>query len=130
MSGDAFLLQQLLGGSGSGWVSVAFLVSLFAVLAFRPERIHRQWLFRVACGLLALSIALPPLVTFGATFGFDVFFAPGRSPGRFGEVPWALQLAQTCGPLLLGSGVFCGLWSLIPPKHSPGPTQPTRHPLE
>lgn len=130
MPRELFLLQQLLGASGSSWISVALMIALFTILAFRPERVHRHGMFRLACGLLALSIAVPPLMTFAAMFSLETYLSLGPSSGRMGQGTWLLQLAQACGPMLAGGGVFCGLWSLLPVESHTGFVRPTRHPLE
>ena len=60
-------LRQFLG-SGQAWLQVGFLLCLFAVLLFRPERIRSPGLFRWAVLLFALSVVVPHVLTFCFAF--------------------------------------------------------------
>jgi hypothetical protein len=57
-------LGQLLGGVQQVWLQVALLVSVFAVLTWRPERIRNASLFHVACLLFALALIAPGILPF------------------------------------------------------------------
>jgi hypothetical protein len=130
MSNELFFLQQLFGGAGASWVSTVLLICLFVVLAFRPERIHNLGLFRLACVLLALAIAMPPLVSLAVVFSQNTSGSSGRPFSPMSGMAWALQLAHACGPVLTGGGVLCGLFSMIASERREAPAQPVRHPLD
>lgn len=129
MSNELIFLQQLFGGAGTNWVSGLLLLCLFVVLAFRPERIHHRWLFRFACVLLALAIAMPPLVSLAVVFSHSVA-SYGWSSSSLSGMVWTLQLANACGPVFAGGGVLCGLFSMIAPGRAEAPAKPMRHPLD
>ena len=60
---DEFLyMRQLLGRGDTDWLKFVLLLGLLVVLTYRPERIHRPVAFKWACWLIALSIAVPPVL--------------------------------------------------------------------
>ena len=52
---------NLIGGMTQVWLNVAFIVCLFTVLIFRPERITNRSLLKLAAFLFAASLLFPPL---------------------------------------------------------------------
>jgi hypothetical protein len=44
-----------------GPIAVVYLVSVFAVLVFKPDAIHRKWAFRLSVASFALFLGLPCL---------------------------------------------------------------------
>lgn len=143
MSNSLFesMLYSQLGGGGLGglfggqiWLYVAYLVCLFAVIIYKPERIRNLSMYRRACYLFAISLLLPSLInlamgTLMAGSGGGPFISRGSSPA------WAqpgvpmpggsqldstfimqvtLQILNTFGPVLFGISVLCALISLVP----------------
>ena len=80
MQNELYYLMQLLGG-GQGLLQVAFLAGLLLIPVFKPERIHKPGLFKVACLLFAISIMAPSAISliFSSIPGF-----PGFPSGALG----------------------------------------------
>ncbi len=106
------MLSQLFGGMTQVWLNVAFIVCVFAVLTFRPERIVKMALFQVGCFLFALSIIAPHLGMFllGEATG------PTRSMGGnlFGEITLSMKIITVLAPILFSVGFLTTVTSLIP----------------
>ena len=136
---ELLYFRQFLGG-GQGLLQAGFLVGLFLVVIFRPERIRLHSVFIMAFVLFGFSIIAPSALT--ALFAvFDAPMGSYRSSSAESRALLALQTAV--GPGLFGLSVVLGLLSLIPaPRpqrrygHSLPPTietaelQPPKHPLE
>ena len=121
-------LKQFLGGGGQGWLLFGFLLCLFAVLLFRPERIRSAGLFGWACARFALSVIAPPVLTYCYGYLQNIEGTSSRPGG--GAMSLWLPVQQLAGPLLFGLSLIFGLLALMPrsaPQSRPGPT---KHPLE
>lgn len=123
-----FYLRQLLG-SGQGWLQVGFLLCLFAVLLFRPERIRSPALFRLALLLFVLSVIVPHVLTFCFAFlqyihdDFSITFGKGSN--------WLLVTLQgASGPILLGLSLILAFEALSPGSPPQRRASPVKHPLE
>ena len=57
-------ITQLLGGVTQVWPNVTFIICIFVILLFKPERIAKSSLFWLGCVLFALSLIAPTLSTF------------------------------------------------------------------
>lgn len=131
MPQELLYLRQLLGNSGQGWLQVTLLGFLFLVLVFRPERISNRSLFRVACLLFALSIIVPPVLTFSVSFLTDVATPSQRNyGGMMGESPLMWSLTRALETVLFGTSAMCGLLSLIPGRERKSPLEAAKHPLD
>ena len=131
MPQELFYLRQLFGGSAQGWLQVTLLGFLFLVLVFKPDRIHNRSLFRVACLLFALSVIVPPVLTFGVSFLADGATSSYRNYGpTMGESPLMLSLTGVWAPVLCGTSAMCALLSLIPGREGKSPFEAAKHPLD
>lgn len=131
MPQELLYMRQLLGGGGQGWLQVTLLAFLFLILVFKPERIERPGLFKVACLLFVLSIVLPSVVTMSLSLvaggAMSSYF---RGSGMASEVPILVSLITLFEPALLAASVMSGLMALFPVRGSHSTTKPARHPLE
>jgi len=130
MRNELYVLKQIFGDIGLGWLYAACLLGLIAVLAFRPERIRLPALFRWACVLFALSIIVPPALSglFGFLQGMDGGYGSMRGPGDFWVIVY--PLLNAAGPVLLGISIICALVAISPGPRYSAAAQPPRHPLE
>jgi hypothetical protein len=106
---DIFL-QQTFGnllGATEIWLGVAYLVCMFAVLAFRPEQIENVVLFRLSYILFALFLILPSAVNALASLSMMGGMGVGRQGGE-GAIG-IIQLSGVFGKILLGGSIICGL---------------------
>jgi hypothetical protein len=123
---EMLYLRQLFAG-GQAWLQLGFLLFLFGVLLFKPERIRLPGLFQWAWMLFALSVMAPPLLTF-CVWLFQVTGAPSARSGGPTSLLLALEIAS--GPVLLGLSLIFAFLALSPIPR-PGPRLgPTKHPLE
>lgn len=139
MPGTLLLLGQSLSGSGQGWVhishqgwiQVSLLVFLFLIVVFKPERIYRMTLFKVACFLFVGSIVVDPVLTL-----FLSLFAGGlggSSPGvgaMLGRSPILFSLVITLRQVLFGASMLLAFMALFPNSGNEQRTEPARHPLD
>ncbi len=124
---ELYFLKQFLG-TGQGWLTVGFLLCLFAVLLFKPERIRSAGLFAWAWLLFALSIIAPPVLTFCLQFLQIVDGSPSRPGGEIGSLLLALQ--GVSGPVLFGLSLMLAFLALNPSSRPRSHMGPTKHPLE
>jgi hypothetical protein len=130
MPQELMYLQQLLGRSGEGWLSVTLLVGLLLALIFRPNTIHNLFLFRAACWLLALSVVIPPMSNLMISlFGVSRSGA-FRMGTSFSEAQLLVACTNTLGFIMQGASILCGLFSLLPPISRQSYANPVKHPLE
>ncbi|NOZ41040.1 MAG: hypothetical protein GXP24_12570 [Planctomycetes bacterium] len=66
---------QLFSGMTQIYLNVAFIVCIFGILSFKPERINKVSLFKTGCLLFALSLIMP---TIGTIFPVDAFDSTPR----------------------------------------------------
>ena len=110
------VLAQLFGGMTQVWLNVAFIVCIFGVLAWKPERIVNLSSFRVACLLFALSILAPSFGVFVLDSATDVGGARGRSP--FGEITTTMKIVNLLPPLFFACAFLAAISSLLPTRES------------
>jgi hypothetical protein len=120
-------MLQLLNQTGNGWLTAALLTGLLLALLFKPERIYSWALMRLSCWLLAVSIAIPPMLN---------AYMPSLANGfsfQSSRIGISEYLIMPCicalGPILVGTSVICGLLAMIPTGYRP-PLTPPKHPLE
>lgn len=105
-------LTQLFGGMTQVWLNVAFLVCVFGVLMFKPERIVNIASFRSACLLFALSLIAPSLGMFLVDTATDTKRPPMANP--FGDVTLTMKIVNLLAPSLFAGAFLAGISSLIP----------------
>jgi hypothetical protein len=127
MSEELFYRGLLLGG-GHGWLSFAFLLCLFGVFLFRPERIRSPELFRLAWLFFALSIIVPPVLM--SCFSFFQFTGSSSFRSPRGMTSLLLTVQGTSGPLLLGLSLIFAFLALSPRSRTRHGESPVKHPLE
>jgi hypothetical protein len=130
MPQELFLLKQLLGG-GEGWLQAAYVLGLFAILVYRPERIRIPGLFSFGCIVFALSVAVPPALAglLGLLAGGWNALGSSRGSSSSGWVHVA-PLLSAAGPVLLGISLVCVLIAICPAPVVSSRLQPPRHPLQ
>jgi len=112
--GSIMMLGQMLGGATRVWLEFAFLISLFAVLIFRPERIRSLNLFQTACGVVALSMILPSLLVFAMdTSQKATAFGSGMQASSQ-DIGLVVKLLTAAGPILFSLAFLCAVFSLMP----------------
>jgi hypothetical protein len=118
------ILAQLFGGMTQVWLNVAFIVCIFGVLAWKPERIVNFTSFRAACLLFALSILAPSFGVFVLDTATDVGGARGRS--AFGEITTTMKIFNLLPPLFFACAFLAAISSLLPSRE----TKPTPPPAD
>lgn len=99
------------------------------IVIFKPERIQSPTLFRWATTLAALSILLPPVLT----FFFNVTVSTGGGGRNADDISaLVMMLGSTSGPVLLGLSVLAAFASLRPrpAPYVSKPQVPEKHPLD
>jgi hypothetical protein len=116
---DEFLWRRMLGleGSGSGetWLAVAFLVSLFAVAIWQPQRISRPYLFHMAYFLFALYFLLPAFADIIVRIAvLDSTPPPAFRTGdpRVGAIGWGSSVVHLLGKIVFAISMVCAFGSL------------------
>jgi len=110
------LISQFFGGVTQMWLNVAFIVCVFGVLCFRPERIARPRAFHGACFVFALSLIMPSVTMFVLTMP-----EAGRRGNPFAEPGLLEKIFSFLGPLLFAIAFLMAVGALCP---RPGvPTQ-------
>ncbi|NQV26635.1 MAG: hypothetical protein HQ518_19945 [Rhodopirellula sp.] len=108
------MLGQLLGGATRVWLEFAFVVSIFTILAFRPERIRSVSLLQAACGLLALSMILPSLLIFVIDESAGSTAFGGSRTGQAKDIGMIVKLITASGPILFALAFLCAAFSVMP----------------
>lgn len=106
-------LTQLLGGMTQLWPNVTFIVCVFAILIFKPERIAKSSLFWFGCLLFALSLVAPTINMF-----LPMAKVNPMQPRLDISIPLGLKLANLASALLF-AGAFLATVSAIMPTPSP-----------
>jgi len=102
------MLSQLIAGSTHGWLQVALLVALLAVLIFKPENIQRPKYFWKACMLFVLSLFLPAVLSlFAGEINAEALLG-GGAKGLWQKILGLIPAA------LFALSVFLTLYSLFP----------------
>ncbi len=102
------MFSQLFAGMTHGWLQVALLVALLAVLIFKPDNIQRPKYFWKACMLFVLSLFVPAVLSLFSG-GIDAeALLRGGSPGLWQKILALIPAA------LFALSVFLTLYSLFP----------------
>jgi hypothetical protein len=109
---ENLVFQETFGrllGSTEIWLAVAYVVCMFAILAFRPEQIENAGLFRTSYILFALFLILPSVINAFLSLSLrDV--GVGHRGGETAIL--LLQVSGVFGKVLLGASVACALGSM------------------
>jgi hypothetical protein len=129
---ELMLLKQMVGSEG--WLQVAFLTGMFAILVFRRESIAIPGMFKLSILFFAASLVLPSLIVpFVGVMGGGGNVFGGGYRGANSEAGFIVSLVYSgAGPLLFALSLMCGMLSLFPRK-LPAPraaSVPTKHPLD
>jgi hypothetical protein len=123
---ELYFMRQFLGDA-QGWLQVAFLLCLFAVLLLKPEKIRSAGQFRLAWLFLVLSIVVPQLMMLGLGF----LSVTGSYSYRSSDAVSLLTALQAgSGPLLFGVALLFAFMALSPGWQSRRREAPVKHPLE
>jgi ABC-type spermidine/putrescine transport system permease subunit II len=97
--------------SAETWVAVAYVLGMFAVLAFRSQQIARPYTFRLSYIFFALYFIVPSAIT-GIIY-LSLMDSNGMGGGRGGSFSLiGMQLCSILGRILLGLSIVLALGSL------------------
>ena len=102
------MFSQLFAGMTHGWLQVALLVALLAVLIFKPDNIQRPKYFWKACMLFVLSLFVPAVLSL---FSGGIDAEAALRGGAMGLWQKILALVPAA---LFALSVFLTLYSLFP----------------
>jgi hypothetical protein len=109
------VFQSLFGRLSEGWLAVAYLVSMFVVVIFRPQRVSDRDLFRWSYIVFALYLIVPAIadgiVSLGNSDRGDMLSRlpfSDRTPA-LSQIRIVATMAAQC---LLAISIFLGLASL------------------
>jgi hypothetical protein len=111
------LLTQAMGAADV-WLLVAYVVSMFAVAAFRPQQIGSPVLFRLSFIVFAAAVIVPCLIDgLVLLLSIDSTTRPPQPQGR-SVLSVVSPLFHLVGRALYAAGVVLGLASLSigPPR--------------
>lgn len=102
------IFNQMLGNVTQVYLNVAFILCVFIVAAFKPQRIDDRSRFRLACLLFAISIVLPNLVS--------LFADPGGllTDRKAAEKNWGVGLFSLVSPFLFALSFLAAIDSITP----------------
>ncbi len=113
MAQDLMLQSGLFSGlfnSAETWVAVAYVLGMFAVLAFRSQQIARPYTFRLSYIFFALYFIVPSAIT---GIIYLSMMDSGMGGGRGGSfVVIGMQLCTILGRILLGLSIVLALGSM------------------
>lgn len=96
---------QILGGMTQVWLNVAFVVCVFAILTFRPERITSKAKFRAGCILFALSLLIPTISMLLPDLSPETMRRPNdNTVGLSFKIVNLLSVAMYAGAFLVTTG--------------------------
>ena len=104
------IVTNMLGGLFSMWLNVAFVVCVFTVLIFRPERIGNIGLFRAGCCLFILSLIMPAVGLIISSTTAMESAALGMTRGT--------RVINLLTPLLYAIAFYLTVTSLLPKSDS------------
>ncbi|MFT3878618.1 MAG: hypothetical protein QM703_03040 [Gemmatales bacterium] len=96
--------------SAETWVAVAYVLGMFAVLAFRPQQIGKPYTFRLSYIMFALYFIVPSAIN-----GILYLSMIDGGFNRGGGGSWVIigmQLTTILGRILLGLSIVLALSSL------------------
>src|SRR5262245_1037312 len=116
---NEYIWRRVFGiDSAETTLAVVFLIILFTIAIWQPQRIGRPRLFRVACVLFALTILVPAI----SEVVFRIAILDSSPPSNRGErdhfgVPFLVSSAFTLiGRIGFAISIVCALCSLDIPR--------------
>lgn len=138
-------MLQSQASHGRHWLEIAYLICLFLVLIYKPERIQSLFMFRGACLVFVLALLVPILVDLvitaassadgagkpKANYGNSGVYNPEGSSMRKSSAPpgagFLVQLIfmglNTIGPILFVVSLYLAFHALIPTRNPYAQTQ-------
>lgn len=112
MAEEMMLRTGLTGllNSAETWVAVAYVLGMFAVLAFRPQQIARPYTFRLSYILFALYFIVPSAIN-GILY-LSMMDGGFNRGGGGGWIYIGMQLTSIVGRVLLGLSIVLALSSM------------------
>lgn len=115
---DIYSIYSQMFGLSLSSLQLGFLVCIFVVLIFKPERIARPGLFKIACALFVITLLAPIL---------QVVLASATSTPGVGRTSSAASglsgvLMAFINPVIFSAAFMAAVGSLMqkPASHSPG----------
>jgi hypothetical protein len=106
---DDLFVRQMLFSSAETWVAVAYVVSMFTVLTFRPQQIAEPAAMRLSYLLFALYLIVPGSI--GALISLP-YVTEGFRGNQSGTALIVYQLSGVLGKIFLALSVVFALGSL------------------
>lgn len=103
------VLSNLFGSMTQIWLNVAFIICVFTVLAFRPQCIKNQSLFKTGIILFAISLVVPAISLLLPTPGLDALRAP-----RTNDYEIIGKIVNFLGVLLFAGALVSSLMAVMP----------------
>jgi len=100
---------QLFSGMTQIYLNVAFIVCVFGILSFKPERINKVLLFKIGCILFALSLIMP---TIGTILPGGAFDSTPRKMANHSAV--GIKFANLLSISLYAGAFFTTVLSILP----------------
>ena len=112
MAEEMMLRSGLTGlfNSAETWVAVAYVLGMFAVLAFRPQQIARPYTFRLSYIFFALYFIVPSAIN-GILY-LSMMDGGFNRGGGGGWIYIGMQLTTIMGRVLLGLSIVLALSSM------------------
>lgn len=104
--------------SAETWVAVAYVLGMFAILAFRPQQIGRPYTFRLSYIMFAIYFIVPSAIN-GILYLSMIDGGFNRGGGGGSWVFIGMQLTTIMGRIFLGLSVVLALSSM---KRNTGPS--------
>jgi hypothetical protein len=105
---------QLFNGVGQIYLNVAFIVCVFGILSFKPDRIANISQFKLGCMLFSLSLVIPMI---GSLFPSDA--SDTTSLGMRNNSPLGMQIFSLISIGLYAGSFFTTVLSVLPKRVVP-----------
>jgi len=100
---------QLFNGMTQIYLNVAFILCVFGILAFKPERISKTSLFKAGCLLFAFSLICPMI---GSFLPSDAFETTPRKMTNHSAV--GMKVTNLISTILYAGAFFTTVMSVLP----------------
>jgi hypothetical protein len=106
--------RRILGAEGVIWLEVALLIGLLCIAIWRPQRVGKPALFRMACTLFAISLLVQPIaeVIFRVAVSDLPDSGSDRSDRALRTPLLVFSIMSLAGRILFAFSVVCALGSL------------------
>lgn len=98
--------------SAETWIAVAYVLGMFAVLAFRPQQIVRPYTFRLSYIFFGLFFIVPSVINGIMYLSMMDYTGYGRSNSGGAYTILVFQLSSIISRILLGLSIVFALGSL------------------